>query len=160
MNDKITIERLPDETPRAYQARVEYIVAGPQRSLERLRQQIGNRSVRYLEVWSSRYDWQEHARRYDETVYTLATQEAVDEYRASLIDYRKRYGDMGKALYGSAAKLLRKINTVLDSADAVGPSYLGTVVSAAKTAADLEALALRVEHLLGKLSEDAEPGTE
>ena len=85
----------------------------------------------------------------------MTVNEAADAYRADLADYRKRYGDMGKALYGSAAKMLKKINTMLDSVDVINPGSLLTVINAAKTAADLEALALRVEHLLND-----EPGSE
>lgn len=62
---EITIPRLPDESARAYAARVDYVTAGPGRSLEKLQQKIGKNTsyVRQLSEWSSRYGWVESARR-------------------------------------------------------------------------------------------------
>ncbi len=125
---------------------------GPERSLEKLRQKIGKNTsyIRQLGEWSSQYDWVSSARQYDEQISYITVQDAADAYRQDLADYRKRYGDMGKALYGSAAKLLKKVNNLLDTMDVANPGSLLTVINAAKTAADLEALALRVEHLLNE----------
>jgi hypothetical protein len=149
MPDKPTIElpRLPEESARAYAARVEYVTMGPQRSQEAVSQRLG-KSRQLMYRWATRHDWAGSARQYDEQVSYLSVQEAADKYLIELSDYRKRYGEMGKALYGSAAKMLKKINKMLDSVEAISPGSLLTVINAAKTAADLEALALRVEHLL------------
>jgi hypothetical protein len=151
MTDRPTIElpRIDDESARAYAARVAYAKMGPQRSLEKLRQQIGNRSVRYLEQWSTKYGWTKSAEDYDRQLTYITLEEAQEAYRADLADYRKRYGDMGKALYGSAVLAMRKINAVLGKPETeLGVGSLITIINAVKTAADLEALALRVEHLL------------
>ena len=149
MNDVLTIERLPEETPKAYQARVEYIVAGPSRSLDKLRQKYARNTSykRQLQVWSSRYDWVECARKYDEAAAHLVTQKATDDYLAALADYRKRYSDMGKGLWQAAAVLTRRLATEAASMD-IGPGTLALAANAARTAADLEALALRIEHVL------------
>ncbi len=146
---EITIPRLPEESARAYAARVEYITAGPGRSLEKLQQKIGKNTsyVRQLSEWSSRYGWVESARQYDDQVAYLTIQEAAETYRADLADYRKRYSDLGKGLYAAAAVLTRRVATEARTMD-LGPGALALAANAAKTAADLEALALRVEHLL------------
>jgi len=165
MNETITIPRLPDESARAYAARVEYITAGPQRSLEKLRGQSGDkagipRRFNTIAEWSSRFNWVEHAARYDETVYTLAARDAADAYRKDLADYRKRYGDAGKALFGASVRLLDRINRTIASAENINPGSISLVTNGLKTAADLEALALRVENLLGKLADNAESSPE
>ncbi len=149
---EITIPRLPDESARAYAARVEYVTAGPGRSLEKVRGQSGGKAgvpmrLATLEEWSSRYGWVESARQYDDQVAYLTIQEAAEQYRADLADYRKRYSDLGKGLYAAAAVLTRRVATEARTMG-LGPGALALAANAAKTAADLEALALRVEHLL------------
>lgn len=124
---------------------------GADRSLEAVRQKTGKKpaSLRNIERWSTEDNWVELAAQHDQTVYTLAAQSQATQYQNDLADYRKRYGDMGKVLYSSAAKMLKKINASLDNgAIPLGPNALLTVLNAAKTAADLEGLALRVENLL------------
>ena len=49
----IELPRLPDESARAYAARVEYVTMGPQRSLETVRQKLG-KSRELMERWSSK----------------------------------------------------------------------------------------------------------
>jgi hypothetical protein len=150
----IELPRIEGESAKAYQARQEYVLMGAGRSLESVRQRLG-KSKELMERWSSRYGWVDSARAYDEQVSYLTVQDAAEAYRADLLDYRKRYGDMGKALYGSAAKMLKKINASLDNGSIpIGPSALLTVLNAAKTAADLEALSLRVESLLNESSSE------
>lgn len=170
--DAITIERLPDETPKAYQARVEYVTAGPQRSLDKLRQNYGRTAAytRQLEQWSSRYDWVECARKFDEQIAFLTTQEAADAYRRDLEDHRKRYGDAGKALYQVAAQVLKQLSQVAGQQPQViegkdgkfykvsglelTPATLTTAARAMTIAADLEAHALRLGEILPKLDHD------
>jgi len=144
-----TIERLSDESAKAFEARTTYVLLGPSRSLEKLRQQIGSRSVRYLEKWSADHDWAATARAWDDQQAAAALDRASEEYQAALSDYRKRYGEMGKALLGVSAKLLTKLNRTVETL-ALEPSALNLITNAAKTAADLEALALRIEHLLNE----------
>ena len=63
----IEIPRLPDETPRAYAARVEYLTMGAGRSLDKLRQNHGKTTATYtrqVENWSAKYGWQHHAAQY------------------------------------------------------------------------------------------------
>jgi len=143
---EITIPRLPDESARAYAARVEYVTAGPGRDLRSLAQKL-DKSLTLVGRWSSQYGWVESARQYDDQVAYLTIQEAAEQYRADLADYRKRYSDLGKGLYAAAAVLTRRVATEARTME-LGPGALALAANAAKTAADLEALALRVEHLL------------
>lgn len=161
MAETITIERLPDESARAYAARVEYVTAGPARSLEKLSQK-STKNIQLFKRWSVQHDWVESARRYDETVYTLAAQEAAEQYKNDLIEFRQRYQRAGKDLYTIAQALIGQMAQYMRGAvieDKNGKKHtipafemnaatLGQIKGAFQTAADLEALALRVEHLL------------
>lgn len=169
MKDVITIERLPEESNRAYAARVEYVTAGPQRSLDDVAQKW-NKSRSLLARWSTQYDWAATARAWDDQQAAMAMQEASEAYRRDLEDHRKRYGDAGKALYQVAAQLLTQLSKiagqppkVIEGKDGkpykipgidLTPTTL-TVASRAMTiAADLEAHALRIGDLLPKLDHD------
>lgn len=173
MKGVITIERLPEESARAFRARTEYVTAGPDRSLEKTRQRLGKSAAGYtrtLEEWSSRFDWAATARAWDDQQVAFATQEAANQYRADLEDHRKRYGDAGKALYQVAAQLLTQLSKIAGQPPGIiegkdgkfykvpgielTPATL-TVASRAMTiAADLEAHALRIGDLLPKLDHD------
>jgi hypothetical protein len=146
----IELPRIEGESARAYAARVEYVTMGAGRSIDKLAVQngikTGSRVSRYLE-WSRKYGWVESAKQYDEQMVYVTIQEAQEAYRADLADYRKRYGEMGKALYQAAGLLLRRVVAQAGSMD-VGVGSLTLITNAAKTAADLEGLALRIETLL------------
>jgi hypothetical protein len=142
------IERLPNEGARAYAARVEYVTMGPGRSQEAVSQKLA-KSRQLLSRWSVEYDWAATARAWDDQQAAAALDRASEEYQTALIDYRKRYGEMGKALLSVSAKLLTKLNRTIETFD-LEPSALNLITNAVKTAADLEALALRIEHLLNE----------
>jgi len=153
----ITIERLPNESAKAHAARVEYVVMGTERSLEKTRQRLGKSSAGYtrtLEEWSARYDWAATARWWDDQQAAAMIAEAQERYREDLADYRKRYGEAGKALFGSSVRLLARINRAVETIELSGPGALALAANGLKTAADLEALALRVEHVLRTLDDD------
>jgi hypothetical protein len=147
----ITLPRLEGESSRAYAARVEYVTMGAGRSLEKVADQRrikgGSKAITPLREWSIRFGWVESAKQYDEQMVYVTIQEAQEAYRADLADYRKRYGEMGKALYQAAGLLLRRVVAQANVID-VGAGSLTLITNAAKTAADLEALSLRVEALL------------
>ena len=111
--ERPTIERLPDERPERYAARVEYIVAGPDRSLESVSQKLGKSRV-LLERWSSADGWVNHARQWDQLIVNLRTQAEVDAYRRDVEDHRKRYGDAGKSLWQVSARLLQELNAIIN----------------------------------------------
>jgi hypothetical protein len=125
---------------------------GAGRSIDKVADQqgskTGSRASRYLE-WSRKYGWVESARQYDEQVAYLTVNEAAQQYQDDLADYRKRYGDMGKGLWQAAAVLTRRLTKEAATME-LTPATLTLVANAAKTAADLEALALRIEGFLNE----------
>lgn len=168
MSETITIERLPDESPRAYQARVEYVTAGPDRSTAKVGQRLG-KSKDLMDRWSARYDWAATARAWDDQQAAAAIQEAAERYRADLEAHRKKAMEAGQGLYTVAGRLLKKLDAALSSPRQVegadGKLYalhgidftaatLTTVSRALQTALDLEAHALGVDRLLPSLEAD------
>jgi len=59
------MQELPQETSRAAQAFRDYCLMGSYRSLRKLKEHYQHAPLRQLELWSSRYHWQERARQYD-----------------------------------------------------------------------------------------------
>lgn len=171
MPDVSTIERLPEESARAFQARVEYVTAGPDRSTAKVGQKLG-KTKDLMDRWSARFDWSATARAWDDQQAAAALQEAAAAYRRDLEDHRKRYGDAGKSLWQVAARLLQELNTIIatpprtiEGKDGriykipgieLTPATL-TIASRAMTiAADLEAHALRLGDILPKLDQGAD----
>jgi hypothetical protein len=174
-NNPTTIElpRLPDESARAYAARVEYVTMGAGRSLEKLRQKYNRNTsyIRQLGGWSSKYGWVQSAEKYDAEVSYITVNEASDRYRADLEAHRKKASDAGQALYSVAGMLLKQIDTALRNPRKIkgedGKLYTlhgvdmtaGTFAIAARamqTALDLEAHALGVDRLLPTLDGDTQ----
>lgn len=164
-----TIPRLPNERPERYAARVAYIVAGPDRSLEAVRQKIGKRSVRRLELWSSEDDWVGLARQWDDLMVNLRTRATIDAYRRDLEAHRKKAMDAGRSLFQVGAQLLSQVSTALANPRKIegkdGKIYnlhgidlnsasLATAARALTAALDLEAHALGVDRLLPTLETD------
>lgn len=151
----IEIPRLPNESARAYAARVEYVTMGPGRSLARLGQSSGRHKTLY-EQWSAKYGWVESARRYDEAVAYITVQEAAAAYRRDLEEHRERASKAGKALYGVAVEMLGKLRSAPVE---YTPATLATIARALTVALDIEAHALRVADLLPRL-DNGEPNQQ
>lgn len=166
-NATIELPRLPDESARAYAARVAYVTMGAGRSIERAARNNA-KTIPHYKVWSVKYGWVEHARRYDDQVAFLAVQEAAAQYRVDLEEHRARYQKAGKDLYTVAAGLLAQCaravrgQTIRDAAGKewtipameLTPATVATAMRALATAADLEAHALRIAEIMPKLSDD------
>lgn len=165
----IELPRLDGERAERYEARVIYVTMGAARSLEAVRQKIGKRSARRLEMWSAEDHWTDHARQYDDQVAYLTVQEAAAQYQEDLKSFRVKYGKAGDDLHKVASAMLSLFarylqgKTIEDKngvkhvipAVEMNANTLGQIKAALQAAADLEALALRVEHLLNN-----EPGSE
>jgi uncharacterized protein YcfJ len=163
----IDLPQYDDESAKAYRARVEYVTMGDGRSLDKLRQSYGKTTAytRQLEVWSERYGWVESARQYDQSLAYITVQEAQARYREDIAEYRQRYQQTGKDLHKVATALLGQMAQYMRGKTIEGkdgktytvPAFemnggtLGQIKSAFQAAADLEALALRIEPLLGTL---------
>ena len=172
MSSKATIElpRHPDESARAYAARVEYVTMGPGRDLRTLAQKL-DKSLTLVGRWSSQYDWVKSAEEYDNQVAYLTVQEAAEAHRADLAAHRKKAMDAGQALYAVAGQLIKTINAALANprriegkdgkvyvlhAIDITSSTFAIAARAMTTALDLEAHALGVDTVLGKLDNDSE----
>ena len=158
------------ETDRAYRAKAAYLTMGAGRSLVKVRQEIGTRSVRFLEIWSVKYGWVESARAYDNTIATLKAQHAaqaeLSSYREALENHRARYQKAGQDLYAIASGLLSQCARAIKGEQIKGadgkvytipameltPATVSTAMRALAIAADLEAHALRIAELLPALS--------
>ena len=156
----IEIPRLPDETPRAYAARVAYLTMGPGRSLDKVAGQKGGRegarpNNTAVENWSRKYGWPALAAQYDATLATLAARAHAEEYQRDLEDHRKRYQQAGRALYGVAVEMLASLRKSQATIEYT-PATLSTIARALTVAGDLEAHALRVADLLPRLNDDSE----
>lgn len=175
MTQPTTIElpRLPDESARAYAARVEYVTMGAGRSLEKLRQKYNRNTsyIRQLGEWSGKYGWVSSAERYDAEVSYITVNEASEKHRADLETHRKQAMDAGRSLYGVAGQMLQQLNVALANPKRIkgedGKWYtlhgiemtsttLTTVARALQTALDLSAHALGVDAVLGTMGDDSE----
>lgn len=59
------LDPLPGETSTAYAAFVAYVRLGPDRTMEAAAKNLGRKTVRPLETWSSRFAWLRRARAWD-----------------------------------------------------------------------------------------------
>jgi hypothetical protein len=157
----IELPRLEGESSRAYQARVEYITAGPQRDLRTLAQKL-DKSLTIVGRWSSQYGWVELAKQYDSEVSYLTVQEAAEQHRADLASHREKAMTSAKNLMALAGGLTRIMGDALTQPRKVegkdGKVYtlhkvivdantLTTISKALQTALDLEAHALGIDQI-------------
>ncbi len=150
---QITIPRLDAESARAYAARVAYVTMGPQRSIDKVTGQIrGKSGVRSttLEDWSSKFDWVDHARRYDDAVAHLAIQEAAAQHRAALEAHRTDALKVGAELIALGRALAGEVAARRASLE-YKPSDLATAVKAILAGFDLKAHALDLPRLMAAL---------
>lgn len=175
MSDQHTIEipRLPEETARQYAARVEYLTMGAGRSFDRLLERIRSANGAHitnrretLGAWSVRYNWQEHAARYDNALASLAAQSTSEQYIADVEKHRARYQKVGEDLYTASSALLAQClrairGEVIEGADGkqytiprmeLTPSTFATAIKGLQTAADFSAHALQLQQLIPNLS--------
>lgn len=170
----IELPRIEGESARAYAARVEYCTMGAGRSLEKLRGRSGEgsgipRRFNTLAEWSTRFNWGESAKQYDEQIHYLTIQDAAEKYRTDLEAHRKKASEAGQALYAVAGQLIRAINTALAGPKKIkgedGKMYtlhaidltsstFSIAARAMQTALDLEAHALGVDKILPSLGAD------
>lgn len=148
----IDLPRMHSESSRAYAARVSYITMGPQRSTAKVAQTLGKTKT-LMDRWCERYQWVEHARRYDDAMAASTIQEAATQYRADLEEHRKRYQQSGRALHGVAVEMLTRLRSSTATIEYT-PAALATISRALTVAADLEAHALRLADLLPNLTPD------
>jgi len=103
------IERLRTDTPKSYAALCDYAAQGPGRSLEKLRQQIGGRSVRWLEQWSSAHHWGVRCSAYDQQAQAELEEQRGVVRAARRAELEDRDWQQGMALRDAVASLLAEV---------------------------------------------------
>jgi hypothetical protein len=176
MNDISTIERLPDESARAYRARVEYVTMGPGRSLDKLRAQSGHKAGipnrrSTLAGWSTRFDWQATAVGWDNQQAAAIAQAKADEYRQKIEAHREKAEQAGDALFTVAGQLIKAVNQALAGprkikgedgkvytvhAIELNANTFSIAAKAMQVALDLKAHSLGIERLIPLLDDDSE----
>lgn len=152
------LEQLPDESGRAFNALSRYAEMGTERSLEKLRQDLGKNAsyTRQLELWSAKYQWQDRVRSYDAVMAELAQKQASEEYLAQVKEHRDRYRQTGKELHALARVLLGRVATAMqnDELPPMNVATLNTLVRCIQLSGNIEAHALSLDRLLPLLDAD------
>jgi len=147
-----TIPRLEGESNRAYEMRVRYVTMGPQRSIDKVGAQEGNkRASGRITQWSQQFDWAATARAWDDQRAAEVSAQAAADYRARLEQHRADAAKYGEALCGVAVAMLAQLSSVSKQID-YSPAALATIARALTTGLDLRAHALDLDRLMPSLT--------
>jgi hypothetical protein len=163
---EITLPTLEGETPKAYQARVRYLMLGERRTLDAVAQEL-SKSRSLIARWSERYGWYELAQQYDQSMAGLAARRAAQAYLDDLEAHRERTKRVAGDLYTVAAGLLAQCSRAIKGQTIEGrdgktytipkmeltPASLATATRGLMAALELEAHALDLDKLLPSLTE-------
>lgn len=157
-------ERLPDETPRAYECFKAYLDAGPSRQVKEVyRLETGRTKARAVagvwNGWISRYNWQERVRAYDAYCDRKAHEAAIEsrkkEHADKLEQFRKAHEQFGMGGMDVSLRALKLLSEFLKSevkittlADA---ERVGRLINLSAASSQAWADALGVRTLLDQL---------
>lgn len=151
-------DRLPDETEKAYSAFVHYCGLGYGRSLADLGTLLG-KSATWMEQWSSRYNWQERVKFYDDQIHTMVATEYARAHLADVEKLRKETGRLADKLLKAAEAILDRL--INESKDIYINAQSLTVVSSTVTKAlDLHSHGLGIDQLIPQLKADLDEATD
>ena len=106
MGDKI-YDRQNSDTDKSWLAFCKYRDMGGDRSLEKVRQEIGHRSGRNVQIWSSKYKWNERCRAFDD--------DELRSHSAALQQQRINYKlQMEEDTWEKRKKFLKKADLILN----------------------------------------------
>ena len=106
MGDKI-YDRQNTDTDKSWLAFCKYRDMGGDRSLEKVRQEIGHRSGRNVQIWSSKYKWNERCRAFDD--------DELRSHSAALQQQRINYKlQMEEDTWEKRKKFLKKADLILN----------------------------------------------
>jgi hypothetical protein len=163
----IELPRIKGESAKAFAARQEYVLMGPQRSLEKTRQKLAKDSpgyTRVLKEWSERFGWVESAAKYDSEISLITVQDASARHIADLEAHRAQANQVGDALIGVGAQLVTQVSAAIKNPKKIkgedGKWYtlhgieltaqtFAIAARALQTGLDLKAHALGVDSVLG-----------
>jgi hypothetical protein len=142
------LERLPNESAKAYAALVAYAELGSDRSIEAVSQKLA-KSVPLLKRWSAQHRWVERVRAYDAALARLAQRRAAEQYIADVEEHRDRYRQTGRDLHAVARGILVRLAAALENDTlTLNVASLHALVRTFEAAAELEAHALSLDRLL------------
>ena len=101
-------ERLPSESSKAYAAFCIYRDMGPERSIEKVQEKVGKKSgyLRHLYRWSSKYNWFERAKAYDDYI----ERKKREEKERAILEMAERHAKEAVALQQKALERLRSLD--------------------------------------------------
>ena len=106
MGDKI-YDRQNTDTDKSWAAFCQYRDMGSDRTLEKVRQEIGHRSGRNVQIWSSKYKWNERCRAFDD--------DELRSHSAALQQQRINYKlQMEEDTWEKRKKFLKKADLILN----------------------------------------------
>ena len=106
MGDKIYDRQITD-TDKSWLAFCKYRDRGGDRTLEKVRQEIGHRSGRNVQIWSSKYKWNERCRAFDD--------DELRSHSAALQQQRLKYKlEIEKLAWEKREKFLKKADQILN----------------------------------------------
>ena len=101
-------ERLPSESSKAYAAFCIYRDMGPKRSIEKVQKKVGKKSgyLRHLYRWSSKYNWFERAKAYDDYI----EKKKREENEKAILEMAERHVKLAMAFLLKIAQALQQID--------------------------------------------------
>lgn len=147
------------ESAKAYASFVEYLALGRDRSLEKLRQKLGKKTVRHFETWSSANDWVTRAADYDAQMAkeTMAAQSEAN-VTEEIEKFRARARDTMIACYSHGLQLLAVLKPAIANIDPMKlkpsetASLTRTAIAAVEAGINGEAVMIGVDRLLESLN--------
>lgn len=151
-------DRLPDETEKAYSAFVHYCGLGYNRSLADLGNLLG-KSASWAESWSSRYNWQERVKVYDDQIHLLVATEQAKAHLSEIEKLRKRSSELADKLLKAAEVILERI--IAESSEIyINAQSLNVVSSTMAKALDIHSHGLGIDALLPQLKAELDEATD
>jgi hypothetical protein len=154
-------DRLPGETPKAFEAFCAYRDLGPTRSLQKAADGL-DKSMKLLGRWSSQHNWQERVAAWDGDQDMLRQEEAISskrvEYRRNLAEYQKNNLAVGRAAFKASATIAKQILEFVEKTNSIDSwddaNKASNIIKGLTGLSDLWAKALAVDRLLQKLEWD------
>jgi hypothetical protein len=152
-NSPLIWNRLGNESDQAYEAFALYRDQGPVRSQERVSKELGKTTV-LISRWSSKYNWVQRVRAFDQYLDLQVSREAEKRYIKSIAEFRERQRDLALKLSEAAVKLLVKANLRLKNIKIEDiepdklPAFYRAAAAVAEAGSNAEAEALAIEKLL------------
>jgi len=160
--DTKTWEKREDESDAAYAALRKYLDLGVERSHKKVVETLGKPSgyTRWIESWSSKYDWVKRASAWEAHLRGLEQAEAEEKHLGKLEAHRERQEEYARRVMANALSLMERIEArieQMESEDIADGNELARLIKATvdmfKAATDADTQALAVSELLRLLAD-------